>query len=77
MPRFFTTWRLYRARALRGRLLEQAVARASGDLDMIDAALAAMVKSKTPVHLSVRRQIAEDLYGLFLPCRVVKRNRKL
>ena len=77
MPNFLTTWSSYRAHAHRGRLLEQAVARASGDLDMIDAALEAMVKSETPMHLSVRRQVTEDLYGLFLPCRVVKRNRKL
>ena len=77
MLRFLTTWSIYRAHARRGRLLEQAVERASGDLGMVDTALEAMVKSETPVHLSVRRQIAEDLYGLFLPCRVVKRNRKL
>ena len=73
MPRFLTTWSVYRARAHRGRLLEQAVARAEGNLQMVDTVLEAMVKSEIPLRLSVRRQVTSDTYGLFLPCRVEKK----
>ena len=73
MPRFLTTWLRYRAYARRGQLLEQAVERSGGDLQMVDDRLEQMVKVEIPFHLSVRRRMLDDTYGIFLPCRVEKR----
>ena len=73
MPRFLSTWLHYRTYAHRGQLLEQAVARAGGDMQMVDDTLERMVRTEVPFHLSVRRQVTTDVYGLFLPCRAEKR----
>lgn len=73
MPNFLTTWLRYREHARRGRLLEQAVERVAGNLQMVDATLLSLVKSETVIRLSVRRQVTADIYGLFLPCRIEKK----
>lgn len=72
MARFLSSLFLFFSNARRGRQLALIVSRANGNLKLLDATLASIASSKTPVRLSVRHHLTTETYGIFLPCKIVK-----